>query len=198
MQIDLTKSKVVCVGRNYVEHIHELNNEVPESPVIFIKLNSSISKNLRLSSAREIHYECEIVFAFDHDSNIKAVGLGLDLTDRNLQSKLKAKGLPWELAKAFDNSAVISEFVKINNQDIEFLNFKAYKNNSLIQRGGYDLMIYKPQQIIDFLRQNEISVAENDLLMTGTPKGVGVVNEDDKFRIELFCKDRKILETTFG
>lgn len=155
-------------------------------------------KNLRLSSAREIHYECEIVFAFDHDSNIKAVGLGLDLTDRNLQSKLKAKGLPWELAKAFDNSAVISEFVKINNQDIEFLNFKAYKNNSLIQRGGYDLMIYKPQQIIDFLRQNEISVAENDLLMTGTPKGVGVVNEDDKFRIELFCKDRKILETTFG
>ncbi|MBK2106677.1 fumarylacetoacetate hydrolase family protein [Francisella philomiragia] len=198
MQIDLTKSKVVCVGRNYVEHIHELNNEVPESPVIFIKPNSSISKNLRLSSAREIHYECEIVFAFDHDSNIKAVGLGLDLTDRNLQSKLKAKGLPWELAKAFDNSAVISEFVKINNQDIEFLNFKAYKNNSLIQQGSYDLMIYKPQQIIDFLRQNEISVAENDLLMTGTPKGVGVVNEDDKFRIELFCKYRKILETTFG
>lgn len=93
---------------------------------------------------------------------------------------------------------MISEFVKINNHDIEFLNFKAYKNNSLIQQGSYDLMIYKPQQIIDFLKQNEISVAENDLLMTGTPKGVGVVNEDDKFRIELFCKDRKILETTFG
>lgn len=198
MQIDLTKSKVVCVGRNYVEHIHELNNEVPESPVIFIKPNSSISKNLRLSSTREIHYECEIVFAFDHDSNIKAVALGLDLTDRNLQSKLKTNGLPWELAKAFDNSAVISEFVEIDSQDIEFLNFKAYKNNILIQQGSYDLMIYKPQQIIDFLSQNEISVAENDLLMTGTPKGVGVVNQGDKFRIELFCKDRKILETTFG
>lgn len=198
MQIDLTKSKVVCVGRNYVEHIHELNNEVPDSPVIFIKPNSSISKDLRLSPTREIHYECEIVFVFDHDSNIKAVGLGLDLTDRSLQSKLKTNGLPWELAKAFDNSAVISELVEIDSQDIEFLNFKAYKNNTLIQQGSYDLMIYKPQQIIDFLSQNEISVAENDLLMTGTPKGVGVVNESDKFRIELFCKDRKILETTFG
>ncbi|AFJ43420.1 fumarylacetoacetate hydrolase family protein [Francisella orientalis] len=198
MQIDLTKSKVVCVGRNYVEHIHELNNEVPDSPVIFIKPNSSISKDLGLSPTREIHYECEIVFAFDHDSNIKVVGLGLDLTDRNLQSKLKSNGLPWELAKAFDNSAIISDFVEIDSQDIEFLNFKAYKNNSLIQQGSYDLMIYKPQQIIDFLSQNEISVAENDLLMTGTPRGVGVVNHGDKFRIALFCKDRKILEATFG
>ncbi|QEO56875.1 fumarylacetoacetate hydrolase family protein [Francisella marina] len=198
MQIDLTKSKVICIGRNYVEHIHELNNEIPDSPVIFIKPNSSIAKNLKLSSARETHYECEIVFAFDNDSNIKAVGLGLDLTDRNVQSKLKSKGLPWELAKAFDNSAVISDFVKINNQDVEFLSFKAYKNSSLIQQGSYDLMIYKPQQIIDFLKQNEITIAENDLLMTGTPKGVGVVSIDDKFRIELFCKDKKILETTFG
>ena len=94
MQIDLTKSKVVHVGRNYVEHIHELNSEIPDNPVIFIKPNSSITKTLKLSSIRETHYECEIVFAFDNNSNIKAVGFGLDLTDRNLQSKFKAKGLP--------------------------------------------------------------------------------------------------------
>lgn len=86
MQIDLTKSKIVYVGGNYVEHIHELNNEVPDNSVIFIKPNSSITKTLKLSSTRETHYECEIVFAFDNNSDIKAVGLGLDLTDRNLQS----------------------------------------------------------------------------------------------------------------
>ncbi|MDE4938631.1 fumarylacetoacetate hydrolase family protein, partial [Francisella tularensis] len=76
------------------------------------------------------------------------------------------------------------------------LNFKAYKNEILIQQGSYDLMIYKPQQSIDFLQQNEISICENDLLMTGTPQGVGVVNTGDKFKIELLCRDKKILETT--
>lgn len=197
MKIDTSKSKVICVGRNYFEHIQELNNEIPESPVIFIKPNSSISKTLELSSKRETHYECEMVFAFSKDSKIKAVGFGLDLTDRALQSKLKAKGLPWELAKSFDNSAVISDFVEINEAEISQLNFKAYKNNELIQHADYNLMMYKPNQIIDFLHKSEISICENDLLMTGTPKGVGIVNHGDKFRIELFLLDDKILEANF-
>ncbi|GAB4222577.1 MAG: fumarylacetoacetate hydrolase family protein [Francisella sp.] len=197
MQIDLTKSKVICVGRNYVEHITELNNNIPDNPVIFMKPNSSITRKLKLSSKREIHYECEIVLVFDNNANIKAVGLGLDLTDRKLQSHLKAQGLPWELAKSFDNSAVISEFIAIDTNDIAFLNFKAYKNHTLIQQGGYDLMIYKPQQIINFLYQNEISICENDLLMTGTPKGVGIINSNDKFKIDLFCKDKVILTANF-
>ncbi|AIT08665.1 2-keto-4-pentenoate hydratase [Candidatus Francisella endociliophora] len=197
MQIDTSKSKVICVGRNYIEHIQELNNETPESPVIFIKPNSSISKTLELSDKRETHYECEIIFAFDKDSKIKAVGLGLDLTDRALQSKLKAKGLPWELAKSFDNSAVISDFVEITENEISYLNFKAYKNNELIQHADYNLMMYKPNEIINFLNESEISICENDLLMTGTPKGVGIVNRGDKFRIELFLQDDKILEANF-
>jgi len=197
MQIDTSNSKVICVGRNYVEHIKELNNEIPESPVIFIKPNSSISKTLKLSDERETHYECEIVFAFDKNSKIKAVGLGLDLTDRDLQSKLKAKGLPWELAKAFDHSAVISDFVGITEDQISQLSFKAYKNNVLIQEADYDLMMYKPHQVINFLKRSEISMCQNDLLMTGTPKGVGVVNHGDKFKIELFCKEDKILEANF-
>lgn len=197
MLIDTSKSKVICVGRNYVEHIKELNNEIPDNPVIFIKPNSSISRILELSDKRETHYECEIVFAFDKNSKVKAAGLGLDLTDRGLQSKLKAKGLPWELAKAFDNSAVISNFVKITEDQISHLSFKAYKNDELIQKADYSLMMYKPHQVIDFLKRSEISMCENDLLMTGTPKGVGIVNHGDKFKIELFCREDKILEANF-
>ncbi len=197
MKLETTKSKVICVGRNYVEHIKELNNETPTDPVIFIKPNSSISSSLNLLKNRELHYECEIVLAFDGDSNIKAVGLGLDVTDRDLQSKLKAKQLPWELAKSFDGSAVISDFVNIKTEDIPHLNFKAYKNKNLIQEGGYDLMIYKPKDIVDFLKDSAISICENDLLMTGTPKGVGVINQGDEFCIELFCKENKILDVNF-
>ncbi|ASG68014.1 2-keto-4-pentenoate hydratase [Francisella halioticida] len=197
MKMNTLKSKVICVGRNYVEHIYELNNETPENPVIFLKPNSSISKTLKLSDKREIHYECEIVFSFDNKSKIKAVGVGLDLTDRKLQSTLKAKGLPWELAKAFDNSAVISDFVEISENETPKLSFKAYKNDILIQYGNYELMMYKPGQIIEFLKDNDISICENDLLMTGTPKGVGIVGINDKFKIKLFCDNNKILETNF-
>ncbi|AJC48914.1 fumarylacetoacetate hydrolase family protein [Allofrancisella guangzhouensis] len=196
-KIDISKSKVICVGRNYVEHIRELNNEIPDNPIIFIKPNSSVAKSLKLLPDRELHYECEIIFAFDGKSQIKAVGLGLDITDRDLQSKLKSKGLPWELAKSFDGSAVISDFVKIDLLNIPFLSFKAYKNNQLIQEGSYHLMIYKPNQIIEFLKYNNISICENDLLMTGTPKGVGVINHNDKFKLELFCKNSRVLEAFF-
>ena len=197
MKLDTTKSKVICVGRNYVEHIKELNNETPTNPVIFIKPNSSISSSLKLLENRELHYECEIVLAFDKNSNVKAVGVGLDVTDRDLQSKLKAKQLPWELAKSFDGSAIISDFVSIETNDISNLHFKAYKNGNLIQEGGYELMIYKPKEIVDFLKDNAISICENDLLMTGTPKGVGVINQGDEFYIELFWKENKILEVNF-
>lgn len=197
MKLDTTKSKVICVGRNFVEHIKELNNETPTNPVIFIKPNSSISTSLNLLENRELHYECEMIFAFDNNSNIKAVGLGLDITYRDLQSKLKAKQLPWELAKSFDGSAVISNFVKIDANDIQYFYFKAYKNNNHIQEGSYDLMIYKPEKIVDFLKSSSISICENDLLMTGTPKGVGVINHGDEFYIELFCKENKILDVNF-
>lgn len=119
------------------------------------------------------------------------------MTDRDLQSKLKAKQLPWELAKSFDGSATISNFVSIDAYDIPHLYFKAYKNSKLIQEGSYDLMIYKPSEIIDFLKSSAISICENDLLMTGTPKGVGIINQGDEFYIELFCKENKILDVNF-
>ncbi len=198
MLIYTSKSKVICIGRNYVEHIHELNNQIPTSPVIFIKPNTAISNHINLPKNRnQLHYEAEIVFAFDKNGSIKAVGLGLDLTDRNLQSELKSKGLPWELAKSFDGSAVLSEFVEMSNLDITKLSFKAYKNGNLIQSGDYKQMIYKPDLIIDFLAKNSISIKENDFLMTGTPKGVGVIEQGDIFEIELFCENKRILITKF-
>ncbi|QLE78393.1 fumarylacetoacetate hydrolase family protein [Francisella sp. Scap27] len=197
MMINTTNSKVVCVGRNYVEHINELNNEIPSNPVIFIKPNTAISKSLKLIKGRELHYECEIIFAFDRSSKICAVGVGLDITDRDLQSELKAKKLPWELAKSFDNSAVISDFITIDESKVPYLSFKAYKNGKLIQHGSYDLMMYKPQQVIDFLKKSNISLCQNDLLMTGTPKGVGIINPDDTFILELSCNEEVILEAEF-
>ena len=194
---DISKSKVVCIGRNYIEHIHELQNEIPTNPVIFIKPNSAISNTIMLHSNIETHYETEMVFHFGSSHNVDGVAIGLDLTDRNLQSDLKAKGLPWELAKAFDGSAVISEFVRINSNNITKLSFKSYKNNTLVQAGNYNQMIYKPDLILDFLKKNNISFLEHDLLMSGTPKGVGIINKGDTFRVELFCENELILETIF-
>jgi len=194
---DISKSKVVCIGRNYIEHIHELQNEIPTNPVIFMKPNSAISNTINLHSNIETHYETEMVFHFDSNNDVDGVAIGLDLTDRNLQSYLKSKGLPWELAKAFDGSAVIGGFVKIDCNNIDKLSFKSYKNNTLVQLGNYNQMIYKPDIILNFLKENNISFLENDLLMSGTPIGVGVINNSDTFRVELFCENELILETIF-
>ncbi len=106
-------SKIVCIGRNYVEHIRELGNEIPTEPVIFIKPNSAIAENIHSNDSEEIHFEGEISFMV-RSGELAAVGFGLDLTKRNLQSRLKAKGLPWERAKAFDGAAVFSEFVSFD------------------------------------------------------------------------------------
>ena len=108
-------SKVVCVGRNYVEHIKELNNEMPTSMVIFMKPNTAVSSELITGKQMPLHYEGEICFLIKQ-GKISAVGFGLDLTHRELQSELKAKGLPWERAKAFDGAAVMSSFVSIEKE----------------------------------------------------------------------------------
>ena len=115
-----TPSKIVCIGRNYLEHIQGLGNETPDSMVIFVKPNSSMSTQLRATMEEPLHYEGEISFMVNSGA-VYAVGFGLDLTRRELQSRLKNKGLPWERAKAFDGAACFSEFVKIDNTDIESL-----------------------------------------------------------------------------
>ncbi|BAJ01772.1 fumarylacetoacetate hydrolase family protein [Shewanella violacea] len=182
----LRPSKIVCVGRNYVEHIKELNNEVPDEMVLFLKPNSAISTELVSFHQEAIHFEAELCFVVEN-GHFSAVGLGLDLTKRGLQSRLKAKGLPWERAKAFDGSVVFSEFVAIENIS-ETLTFELMINNELVQVGNIGLMMNKPEQILTEI-QSFMSLSDGDIVMTGTPKGVGVVNKGDQFRAKLYDKD---------
>jgi len=191
---NITPSKVVCIGRNYVDHIKELNNEMPTDIVFFIKPNSCISNQIIFPKGHEsCHYEAEISFVIQNNK-ITAVGFGLDLTLREVQAKLKEKGLPWERAKSFHNAAVFSDFVSIS--DIENLSVELEINAKLIQKGGVDLMIHKPYDAI-----NEAltftSFEDGDILMTGTPKGVGKFNIGDVFVGRILDNDNIIIEETF-
>ena len=187
----ITPSKVVCIGRNYVEHIKELNNETPESMVVFNKPNSAISDKLYFVS-EDTRFEGEICFLIEN-KKISGVGFGLDLTKANIQNKMKKAGLPWERAKAFDNSAVLSEFVKFSD-DITKLRLELYINDNLIQFASYDLMIYKPkfmlEEILSFM-----SLEDGDIIMSGTPKGVGTYKLNDKFVGKIYCEDKLLLES---
>ena len=189
-------SKVVCVGRNYVEHIKELNNEMPEEMVFFIKPNSSISNELFFPSFNKTcHYEAEISFLIE-ENKVSALGFGLDLTLRDIQSKLKKKGLPWERAKSFNHSAVFSKFISFND-DITKLGIELYINDKLVQKGDYSQMINKPDEIIkDF--QTFSTFEDGDILMTGTPSGVGEFKVGDKFVGKILFEDKIIIEETFN
>ncbi len=190
----IQSSKVVCVGRNYVDHIKELNNETPTEPVIFMKPNSAISDKISLDGNDEIHYEGEISFMVNNGT-LNAVGFGLDLTKREIQSKLKAKGLPWERAKSFDGSAIFSDFVSIDGQ-INDLKLELWINGELQQSGGVNLMLYKPDAILAEI--NTFSTPEDgDIIMTGTPKGVGVVHENDVFIGKIFNNKTLLVEKTW-
>lgn len=182
----ITPNKIICVGRNYVEHIQELNNEMPEEPVLFIKPNSAISTELYTDNEASVHYESEICFVIEQ-GRLAAVGIGLDLTKRDLQSKLKANGLPWERAKAFVASAVFSEFVSFSG-DCSQLRLEMCINDQLVQLASYDLMIHKPESLLVEIA-GVFSWQDGDLLMTGTPKGVGAVKPGDKFTATLFEGD---------
>ena len=184
-------SKIVCIGRNYVDHIKELGNEVPTEPVIFLKPNNSISEHIWSSKTDAIHYESEISFML-HEGKLTAIGFGLDLTKREVQSRLKAKGLPWERSKAFDGAAVFSDFVNFDG-DIGKLRLELYINDRLIQRGGCELMIYKPSDIL-IETGRFLSYEDGDLIMTGTPAGVGVVTAGDRFSGKLFEENKLIVE----
>ncbi len=188
--VSVSPSKVVCVGRNYVAHIKELNNEMPTSMVLFMKPNSAISHELN-TSGRVLHYEGEISFLME-SSKAKAVGFGLDLTDRNLQSELKSKGLPWERAKAFDGAGVFSDFVAIDEAEVDKLSLKLYINDVLVQEGGVALMIYPPKVIIEEIR-TFASLEDGDIVMSGTPKGVGVIKQGDTFTGEIYNGNVRLL-----
>lgn len=192
---EIFPSKVVCIGRNYLEHIEELNNEIPEEMVFFIKPNSSISNKLNFpKNQNSCHYEAEISFLIK-DSKIRGVAFGLDLTLREVQNKLKEKKLPWERAKAFDGAAVFSKFVSFDG-DIEKLEIELYINDILKQKGDYSLMINKPADIIKEA-QTFLSFEDGDILMSGTPKGVGEFKINDVFTGKIIYDNKTIIEETF-
>jgi 2-keto-4-pentenoate hydratase/2-oxohepta-3-ene-1,7-dioic acid hydratase in catechol pathway len=187
----ISPSKVVCVGRNYVDHIKELNNAMPSEPVIFIKPNSAISSELILTGSDDIHYEAELAFLFAGGALV-AVGLGLDLTKRQIQNQLKAKGLPWERAKAFDHSAVFSEFVPISG-DLKDLNLELHVNGQLQQHGGCSMMLYSPTDLVEAINKF-MTLEDGDVVLTGTPAGVGPIHVGDQLVGKVFNAKQLFIE----
>lgn len=197
--------KIICIGRNYAEHAQELGNEIPESPVIFMKPDTAVLKKgsdfYIPEFSDDVHYELEVVLKISKggkyiqeenaDKYYNEIGLGIDFTARDLQSHLKAKGLPWELSKGFDGSAVVSEFFRKEDFDMKNLNFSLLKNKQEVQNGNTSLMIFSPEKIIAFVSQY-FTLRVGDLIFTGTPKGVGKVSENDI--LEAFLEDKKVFD----
>src|SRR5690606_31773301 len=182
----------------------ELGNEVPENPVIFMKPDTAILKKgtdfYIPEFSDDVHYELEVVLKMSKGGKyiqeenaagyFNEIGLGIDFTARDLQSSLKAKGLPWELAKGFDGSAVLSEFFSKENYDLSKLQFSLNKNSAKVQDGDTSLMIFSAEKIIAFVSQY-FTLKAGDLIFTGTPAGVGKVVENDI--LEGFLEDKKVL-----
>ncbi len=190
----LKPSKILCVARNYVEHIKELDNEVPTQLAIFMKPPSAIADEIYFNECDAIHYESELCFII-RGGKLAEVGFGLDLTKREIQAQLKAKGLPWERAKAFDGSAVFSEFVNFSGE-IKDLRLELFINDELVQQGGCELMLYQPEEILSEI-QSFCTLVDGDIIMTGTPKGVGKIHQGDKFVGKIFSKHHLLSEKTW-
>lgn len=196
--------KIICIGRNYGEHAKELGNEIPENPVIFMKPDTALLKKgsdfYIPEFSNDVHYELEVVLKISKGGKYiqeefasayyEEIGLGIDFTARDLQSNLKEKGLPWELAKAFDGSAAVSQFFPKEKFNMKNLNFRLLKNGTEVQNGNTSMMIFSPEKIVAFVSQY-FTLRAGDLIFTGTPKGVGKVNENDL--LEGFLENEKIL-----
>lgn len=199
--------KIICIGRNYVAHAKELNNEVPDEPVFFMKPDSSLLRNndpfYIPDWTNDVHHEIELVLKINRiGKNIEKrfahryydeIGLGVDFTARDVQQKLKEKGLPWEKAKAFDQAAVLGNtFIKKEElNDAANIQFKLNINGNLVQDGNSNLMIFSFDDIISHISKY-VTLKIGDLIYTGTPAGVGPVKIGD--RLEGFLEDKKLLD----
>ena len=185
--------KIIAIGRNYAEHAKELNNPVPTVPVIFMKPDTAILKDNKPfyhpEFSSDIHHEIELVLKVSKEGKhisekfasnyFEEIALGVDFTARDIQQKHKEKGLPWELAKAFDNSAPVSKFLpKAKFRDLSNLNFKLDINGNTVQSGNTKDLLFSFEKIIAFVSQY-ITLKKGDLIFTGTPQGVGKVNIGD-------------------
>lgn len=202
--------KIVCVGRNYVEHITELGNEIPEKPVIFLKTVSSVIYSgdtiVYPPYSNDMHHETELVLLIGEkiknadlttaERAIAGFGLGLDMTLRDVQAELKKKGHPWTIAKCFDTSTVLSEFITKFEHTLTFDEEIVLKVNGIIkQKDPLNKMIYKPAEIVEYI-SSLMLLEKGDLIFTGTPKGVSKVVRGDRLEaeldglIKLFCNVR--------
>ncbi len=184
--------KIICIGRNYAKHIAELANERPENPVVFLKPDSAIlPKKMPFfipPFSNDIHYEVEVLVKINKvGKHIEAkfahkyydeVGLGIDFTARDIQAQCKEKGLPWEKAKAFDGSAVIGQFYPKEQFELENLQFQLIKNEVVVQNGNTNAMLWKIDELIAYVSQY-FTLKKGDIIFTGTPEGVGKVEEND-------------------
>ena len=190
-QQDITPSKIICVGRNYVEHIRELGNEMPEQMLLFCKPNSAISDILLAEQDEPLHYETELCFLIKN-GHYAAVGVGLDLTKRQLQATLKQAGHPWERSKAFNGSVLFTQFVPLP-ACLETLTFTLHIDDELIQQGNIELMLHKPAEILSEIKAF-MHLDDGDIVMTGTPKGVGKVKAGATFCVTLQHADKPLLQ----
>ena len=199
--------KILCIGRNYIDHAKELNNPVPENPVFFLKPDTALIRRNRPfyypDFSSDIHYECELVVKINKlGKNIQKkfahtyydeIGIGIDFTARDLQGKAKAKGLPWEIAKAFDGAAPLSmDFIhKKEFPDLNKIEFHLDKNGETVQQGSSADMIFNIDDLIVYLSKF-LTLKTGDLIFTGTPAGVGPVQIGDK--LEAYIGDRLMLK----
>lgn len=184
---NITPSKIICIGRNYAAHAAELGNEVPDEMVVFGKPNSSIGAELNSQFADEtLHFETEICLLV-RAGQFAAVGVGLDLTRRETQTKLKAKGLPWERCKAFDGAALFSDFVELEG-DLSRLRLELDIDGKMAQSGSVTQMLFPPETILSGLAEFT-TLSDNDIVMTGTPEGVGAVVAGAVFEARVFSGD---------
>lgn len=186
----ITPSKIICVGRNYVDHISELGNEVPDNMVLFFKPNAAIGSQLFSYQQETIHYEAELCFLYQQ-GKFSALAVGLDLTKRALQTELKNKGLPWERAKAFSNSALFSDFVYIDHVEQNF-ELQLDINDKRQQTATVKMMLHSPQSILKEVL-SFIELEDGDIVMTGTPAGVGKVKRGDVFTGRVLIADDIII-----
>ena len=198
--------KIICIGRNYAEHAKELKNDIPSEPVIFMKPKNALllpEKPLFYPEfTDDLHYECELVVKICKNGKYvqerfarkyyEEVTVGIDFTARDLQQTLKEKGLPWEIAKAFDGSAAVGRFVPITAyRNINDLKFELKLNDQVVQEGHTRDMIFSINKIIEYVSQY-FTLNIGDLIFTGTPSGVGAVNVYDK--LEGFLEGERLME----
>jgi acylpyruvate hydrolase len=191
--------KILCLGLNYAEHAKEMKSDKPETPVIFMKPSSAIihdkEKIVIPDISNEVHHEVEVVLLIGKDGKnipkdkaleyIDGIGIGLDLTLRDIQKEAKAKGRPWTVSKGFDTSAPVSEFVSIEKiTDLNNLSFNLKINNEIKQSGNTSDMLFKPDEIISYL-STIFTLQKGDLIYTGTPEGVGQIVSGDKLLASL-------------